>query len=58
MEEQKGANATTVMIDTTGSSKEETPKQTPMLKLGRKRLGAQRTNTEDEETKDPRASDQ
>jgi len=43
-EEQKGAIPTTTMIDTT-----ETPKKTPMLKLGRKRLGMNRTGDEQPE---------
>lgn len=43
-EEIKGAMPTTTMIDTT-----DTPKKTPMLKLGRKRFGATRTATDEQE---------
>ncbi len=74
--EEKGANTataadlstTSTMIDTSvgggrGESVTETPKRTPMLKLGRTKLGASRTymmenNTEDSglhESVDPRA---
>ena len=42
------------MIDTTDGAPTDTPKRTPMLKLGRKKLGMARTyNEEGEETKQP-----
>jgi len=43
-EEIKGATPTTTMIDTS-----DTPKKTPMLKLGRKRFGAARAPTDDQD---------
>jgi hypothetical protein len=47
-EEKKSANTATSMIDTTA-----TPKKTPLLKLGKKKLGGNRGTTDElpEQTK-------